>query len=47
MQKRNNVWLVVGVIVAIALLMYWLFAGTTLEEETNSEISPVIIEQTP
>lgn len=45
MKKKNSVWLIVGVIIAIVLLMYWLFAGTTLEEEASQEISPVTIEQ--
>lgn len=45
MKKRNNTWLVVGVIVAVTLLMYWLFVGTTLEEEASQEIAPVAIEQ--
>ena len=46
-MRRNsvNTLLVVGVVVAIALLMVWLFLGTTLVEDTSSEISPVAIEQ--
>lgn len=44
-RKSVNALLIVGVIVAIALLMVWLFLGTTLEEATSSDISPVTVEQ--
>lgn len=44
-MKKRNVWLVIGVIVAIVLLMIWLFVGTTLEEVTNPETDPMTIEQ--
>ena len=44
-KKRVNTLLVFGVVVAIILLMIWLFLGTTLVEDTSTEISPVPIEQ--
>lgn len=44
-RKNTNVLLVVGVVVAIILLMVWLFLGTTLEEDSNSETNPLTIEQ--
>ena len=40
-KKSVNTLLVFGVVVAIILLMIWLFLGTTLVEDT-----PVPIEQT-
>lgn len=46
MRRKNvNTLLIVGVIAAIALLMVWLFLGTTLEEDTSSEISPAVVTQ--
>lgn len=44
-RKRVNTLLIVGVVIAIALLMVWLLLGTTLVEDTSSEISPVAVEQ--
>lgn len=44
-MKKKNTWLLVGVVVAIILLMVWLFVGTTLEEDANPEINPATIEQ--
>lgn len=44
-MKKKNVWLVIGVIIAIVLLMIWLFVGTTLEEITNPETDPIVVEQ--
>lgn len=44
-QKKVNVMLFIGVLIAIVLLMVWLLLGTTLEEDTSSEISPVAVEQ--
>lgn len=44
-MKKKNVWLVIGVIIAIVLLMVWLFVGTTLEEITNPETDPMMMEQ--
>lgn len=35
MKKRHiNVWLIIGIFIAILLLMTWLFLGTDLEEAT-------------
>ena len=45
-KKSVNTLLVFGVVVAIILLMIWLFLGTTLVEATSTEITPVPIEQT-
>ena len=45
-KKSVNTLLVFGVVVAIILLMIWLFLGTTLVEDTSTEITPVSIEQT-
>ena len=45
-KKSVNTLLVFGVVVAIILLMIWLFLGTTLVEDTSPEITPVSIEQT-
>lgn len=44
-RKNTNVLLIVGVVIAIVLLMVWLFLGTTLEEDSNSETNPLTIEQ--
>lgn len=44
-MKKKNVWLVIGVIIAIVLLMIWLFVGTTLEEIANPETDPIVVEQ--
>ena len=46
MRRKNvNVLLLIGVVTAIALLMVWLFLGTTLEEEANPVATPLVIEQ--
>ena len=45
-KKSVNTLLVFGVVVAIILLMIWLFLGTTLVEDASTEITPVPIEQT-
>lgn len=44
-RKNTNVLLVFGVVIAIILLMIWLFLGTTLEQEANPETDPMIVEQ--
>lgn len=44
-NRKNSLWMILGVVVAIALLLYWLFAGTTLEQEANPESNPTTIEQ--
>lgn len=44
-RKNTNVLLVFGVVIAIILLMIWLFLGTTLEQEANQETDPMTVEQ--
>ena len=44
-RKNTNVLLIFGVVVAIILLMIWLFLGTTLEQEANPETDPMTVEQ--
>ena len=44
-RKNTNVMLVFGVVIAIILLMIWLFLGTTLEQEANPETDPMTVEQ--
>lgn len=44
-RKNTNVLLVFGVVIAIILLMIWLFFGTTLEQEANPETDPMTVEQ--
>ena len=44
-RKNTNVLLIFGVVIAIVLLMIWLFLGTTLEQEANPETDPMTIEQ--
>lgn len=44
-QKKVNVMLVVGVLVAVVLLMVWLFLGTTLEEDSSQITAPIQMEQ--
>ena len=44
-RKNTNVLLVFGVVIAIILLMIWLFLGTTLEKEANPETDPMTVEQ--
>lgn len=44
-RKNTNVLLVFGVMIAIILLMIWLFLGTTLEQEANPETDPMTVEQ--
>ena len=44
-RKNTNVLLVFGVVIAIILLMIWLFLGTTLELEANPETDPMTVEQ--
>ena len=46
MRRKNvNVLLIFGVVIAIVLLMIWLFLGTILEQEANPETDPLTIEQ--
>lgn len=44
-RKNTNVLLVFGVVIAIILLMIWLFLGTTLEQEANPETDSMTVEQ--
>ena len=44
-RKNTNVLLDFGVVIAIILLMIWLFLGTTLEQEANPETDPMTVEQ--
>lgn len=45
MMKRNQrTWLVIGVIVAVVLLLYWLFGATTLNEMGDDPFGPPAIE---
>ena len=44
-RKNTNVLRVFGVVIAIILLMIWLFLGTTLEQEANPETDPMTVEQ--
>ena len=44
-RKNTNLLLVFGVVIAIILLMIWLFLGTTLEQEANPETDPMTVEQ--
>ena len=44
-RENTNVLLVFGVVIAIILLMIWLFLGTTLEQEANPETDPMTVEQ--
>lgn len=44
-RKNTNVLLVFGVVIAIILLMIWLFLGTTLEQEANPKTDPMTVEQ--
>ena len=44
-KKKVNVMLIIGVLIAAALLMVWLFLGTTLEEDSTPIASPIPMEQ--
>ncbi|WP_199830387.1 hypothetical protein [Parabacteroides bouchesdurhonensis] len=44
-RKNANMLLIFGVVIAIVLLMVWLFLGTTLEEDTEPVINPITIDQ--
>jgi len=39
-KRKNNVWTIVGIIIAIVLLIYWLLAATVPEEDEN--VVPVL-----
>ena len=34
-MNKKNVWKIIGVFIAIILMLYWLFAGTKIEEESD------------
>lgn len=44
-MNKKNVWRIVAVFIAIVLILYWLFAGTKIEEESDGEYTPEAIEQ--
>lgn len=45
MRKKNQrIWLIAGVIIAITLLLYWLFGATTLNEMGDDPFGPPAIE---
>lgn len=46
-KKKVNIGLIVAVIIASALLLYWLFAATLINEDENLDMSPVNMEQNP
>jgi len=48
-NRKNNIWLTVGVIVICVLLIYWLFARTLIVEDENLETTnvPDVIEAAP
>lgn len=39
-HTKVNVLLLISVLIASALLLFWLFAGTTFEEEANPVVFP-------
>ncbi len=44
-EKKSNKWLVLGVIIAAVLLLWWLFAGSVLNEDEATLDMPMAIEQ--
>ena len=44
-EKKSNKWLVLGVIIAAVLLLWWLFAGSVLNEDEAPLDIPMAIEQ--
>ena len=44
-RKNTNVLLVFGVVIAIILLMIWVFVGATLEQEAKPGAGPMTVEQ--
>ena len=45
MKRNRRTWLIAGVIIAIVLLLYWLFAATTLNEAGDDPFGPPAIEE--
>ena len=44
--KKLEIWKIVAIAIAIILMMYWLFAGTLIEEASNDAVFPSdVIEQ--
>ena len=44
--KKLEIWKIIAIAIAIILMMYWLFAGTLIEEDSNETDFPTdIIEQ--
>lgn len=39
-KKKKNAWTIIGIIIAIILLVYWLLAATILSEDEN--VLPVL-----
>lgn len=44
-KKKVNIGLLVAVILISALLLYWLFAVTLIDEDANFDMLPVQTEQ--
>ena len=44
-MNKKNVWKIIGVFIAIILMLYWLFAGTKIEEESDEIYKHEEIEQ--
>lgn len=42
-MNKKNVWKIIGVFIAIILMLYWLFAGTKIEEESDGIYTPEAI----
>ena len=44
--KKLEIWKIIAIAIAIILMMYWLFAGTLIEQDSNETDFPSdIIEQ--
>ena len=43
-MNKKNVWKIIGVFIAIILMLYWMFAGTKIEE-SDGIYTPEAIEQ--
>lgn len=48
-NRKNNIWITIGVIVICVLLLYWLFARTLIVEDENMDNTdvPAVIQQSP
>ena len=38
--KKLEIWKIIAIAIAIILMMYWLFAGTLIEEDSNETDFP-------